>query len=50
MMYLTITLRKTVADIAEAQVLIDLVKEKIPESAEVAISGSCSEQMTPTES
>ena len=48
-MFLTIALRKEVVDVAEAQVLVDLVKEKIPESAEVTITASYSEQIEPTE-
>lgn len=47
-MYLTIVLRKEVPDTSTAQNLVDVVAEKLNDHPEIEVSGSCSEQMTPT--
>ena len=44
-MYLTIALRKDVATVEEAQILVDIVKAKLADHPEVKISGTVSAQL-----
>ena len=45
-MFLTIVLRKEVADVPAAQALTNIVKNKLADQPEVAITASVSEQLT----